>query len=116
MAMQISQGRRALPNSVRQTTRAPELELDVSAETSPDGTTESPTTTRGGYEGGTWLSHAAFGLGVLALWAPLLIPGIHLLGLLISYFALASVAMIVFMAWGVIREVREAWRARNWRR
>ena len=116
MAMQIPQGRTARPDGALETACASEIQLDVSVETSPDGANEVEPTSRRGYEAGSWWSHAGFGLGVLALWAPFLIPGIHLQGLLISYFALASGAMIVIMAWGVIREVREAWRARKRRR
>jgi Flp pilus assembly protein TadB len=113
MAIQKSQGRTARPRGALESTGAPELKQDASAQSSLGDASENTPTRGGAYEADSWRSAAAFGLGALALCAPFLIPGVSQRILFISYFAVAITALSALMAWGVIREAREAWRARK---
>lgn len=113
MAIQNSQGRTARPGGALENIGAPELKQDVSVKSSLEGAGENAPSRGAAYEGESWWTGVAFGLGALALWAPFLIPGIPKKGLFIGYFAVGLIVIIALMAWGVIREAREAWRARK---
>lgn len=68
------------------------------------------------YQPDSWWSHAAYGIGSLALVAPFFIPGIPHMALFVLYFAIASAALVTLLFWGAIREGLDAWRAWRGRR
>lgn len=124
MAVQNPRGRQARPENA-EVVRVPLRKRDVSAETpvieqaehepvEPNDRIES--SQREPYEPDSWWSHAAFGIGAIALVVPFFIPAIPRQGLLLTYLAIGATAMIAPMVWGVIRESREAWRLRRSKR
>lgn len=68
---------------------------------------------KSGRAAGPWWSHLAYGLGVMAFFAPFAIPGLNARTLFVIYFAVVTTAISFVLIWGVVRSVREAWAKRR---
>lgn len=113
MAIEYPRGRVADPHGAVETTTRAELHSGVCAQTPPEKT-QKPVHTQGNrYQRGSWWSHAAYGLGAVALIVPFLIPGVTRFELVLTYLGSALTLTIGLMLWGMIREGREAWRLRR---
>lgn len=115
MAIQETLNRLERFDGALATNGASELKRDVSAESSAGAQAVCGPAKNSGYKEDSWRLHVLYVLGSLAIGAPFFIPGIPHRALFVTYFAVATVAMLALMIWGVIREVRNAWRVRKWR-
>lgn len=64
---------------------------------------------------GPWWSHMAYGLGVILIFVPFMIPGVDSWTVFVIYMAAINSLIILALLWGVVRNVRAAFRRRRLR-